>query len=324
MNIEYRFSQVEYEQYLHSLKQYFNELEIECEQNSDHIYFQITRQYATELQAYLGDKLFSKSSNQKSILSSSDRRATKYLDFVEAYRLVRYQYSRYGQFKRSYTEAVYSSFIAEVLRYMHEHVHSPLHIMDAGCGPSRLSYEFSTIFHNAQIDLIDYSIINLFFAWRLISSGKDVSVPYRIFNDNWKEDGDDTGLLHIKAKNNTNTNLIIADLSSLQWKQPIALYDLVVSNHALNLLHNPKQVIESLIDQVKTGGFIIISDLLGWKENRPKARREFPDGKAFYHFFNNNSRIKVIEYFSGGPYCEEVNSERIDTYVNHFIVLQKL
>lgn len=323
MNIEYRFPASEYGPYMNGLTKYLDDVEIDCERNHDHLYFKTTLEYVNEIRTCFGLSGSDTSIDTDTSRILGDRRSSKYIDFVEAYRLIKYQYSRYSQTKCSYTEAVYAPFLSEALRHLHPYSQEPLRILDAGCGPSRLSYEFSSLFPNSNIDLIDYSAINLFFAWRLISSGSDVCIPYRQFHHDWMNEEGDTGLLEIKAKANSNIKLIAADLSKEEAFQQAGLYDLVVSNHAINLLPDPKKVMEKLISQVKPNGYMMISDLLGWKENRPMNRRDFPDGATLYRFFEENINVKIIDYFSGGPYCEEVNAERMDIYKNHFIVLQK-
>ncbi|WNQ09661.1 hypothetical protein MJA45_18775 [Paenibacillus aurantius] len=312
-------------EYINHISNYLMRTQKECNTNINHRYFQITNEYLNEIRLCLGEIIFP-DANEESIKSfSGDSKALKYLNITEAYRLIRYQYSRYSQHKQSYTDGVYSSFIAEILRYMHRNIEKSISILDAGSGPSRLAYELSSIFTNSKIDLIDYSIFNLFFAWKLICSGEDVRIPYRIFRDIWEvgEDYSDTEVMTITSKANNNIFFKVNDLNDIQWDNEDGFYDLIVSNHALNLTVNPKRVSEKLIDVTRQDGFILISDLLGWKENRPISRRDFPDGAEMLNYFKLNKRVRVVDYFSGGPYLEEVSAERYNFYKNHLIILQK-
>jgi SAM-dependent methyltransferase len=323
LKIEILMSRDERLSYCSLVDEYLQQLIVECEEQDGHVYFQTTLAFARELRTLLGQSDYFQLERGRDTELTGGRKAVKYIDFMRAYRLVKYQYSRYSQLRRSYTEAVYASFVAETLRFMHHKCGEQLKIMDAGCGPSRLTYEYTDLFPHSEIHLYDYSIVNLYFAWRLISSGKGLKVPYRIFSNGEPLAAPDTALLHIPPKTNPNVLYRICDLSRHEFLEAKDPYDLIVANHSINLTFSPKQTIERLVGQMKPGGYMILSDLLGWKESRPLSSRDFPDGHSFYYYFRNHPQLNVLDYFMGGPYCEEVNEERMDTYVNHFIVLQK-
>lgn len=69
-----------------------------CEQNNENIYFKVNARYIQEI-----EELLSKENRNNSDVDfvNFDDKTIKYLDFVEAYRLTRYQFSRYSDIHKS-------------------------------------------------------------------------------------------------------------------------------------------------------------------------------------------------------------------------------
>jgi|SRR3989338_11402343 len=112
--------------YFAFFKQYLEEQEKLCIKNNKHLYFQTTLWYVKKFKKYVkNNEVFKKE-------ISFDRRAIKYLDFVESYRLVKYQYSRHSNLRRSLTEGVYSSIILAIIKEYKNKLTEPIKIMDAG------------------------------------------------------------------------------------------------------------------------------------------------------------------------------------------------
>ena len=319
MKFNFIMNQEEKKSYLNQLNMYLTKEKEKCEEFKDNKFFITTKDFIDELEKNVCmEKL-----DEDAV--SFDRRAKKYLNFVEAYRLARYQYSKYSDKRKSMVEGVYSAMIAEIIKEKKKKVFDNIRIMDVGCGPSRMGMEMAEIFENASIDLFDFSIINLFLAQKIISGNQFVHLPYRSFCDDLdKTSQSDIDLLSIKGIGAKNVNFNIIDLSKGLERIDNNSYEIITATHSLNLLPDPKKVILELIDKLNEDGILVISDLLGWKEDRDEKRRIFSDRSSFYQFFDKLETVEIIEFYSGGPYCEEVNQERVDQYINHLIVLKKV
>lgn len=317
--IRIHLSEGEKKAYFAYLNKYLNKEILKAAQNQENLYFKQAKKDLEEI-------LSRYSQEAPTIRNYFERRAIKYIDILESYKLVKYQFSRYSDLKKSLSEAVYSTIALEAVRNLKNREGEKLNISDIGCGPSRFAYEMIDFFPNAKIELYDFSITNLFLAQKLLCSGKEVVVPIRnirnIGNTIERNIGD-TMLIKIPAKESKNISL---NLCNLENQLPLKdnSYDLINSTHCINLLSNPDKIILNLIEKLRKEGILITSDLLGWKEDRPRDKRKFFDGVEFYNFFNRLKGTKMLTYWYGGPYIEELNSERQDHYINHMVVLQRL
>ena len=100
-------------------------------------------------------------------------------------------------------------------------------------------------------------------------------------------------------------------------------FDVITSVHSVNLLTDPLYTIERMTQALNPGGILVISDLLGWKENRDNSRRIFSCAESMRRELQNISGITLVHYEQGGPYCEWMNDERYDIYTNHLFILVK-
>ncbi|MBU2616031.1 MAG: class I SAM-dependent methyltransferase [Nanoarchaeota archaeon] len=301
--------------YFFYLREYTLEQKKICLQNKNHPYFRLLSKHINEI-----NKIFKHPNENK--IGQFNRRAIKYLDILESYRLVKYQYSKYSTLKKSFTESVYSGVVLDILRYMASSQNKQLKIADIGCGPSRITYELLDFFPQATFDLFDFSITNLFFANKLLCEGTNVEIPIRVLSDFSSKKSRDIEIIKIKGKKSTNVNLNLCDLES---DSPLKeKYDLIVAINSINLIDSPDLFIEKVISKLNKKGILVISDLMGWKEDRAISRRIFSDGKSFYDFFAKRKDVKLLSYWYGGPYCEEFNSERYDNYISHTVFLKKI
>ena len=120
-----------------------------------------------------------------------------------------------------------------------------------------------------------------------------------------------------------NAKVDLFDFSEDVTKAVDKKYDMIVASHSINLFIDPQKTIEQLVSCLKTDGVMVMADLFGWKEDREKERRVFYDGESFGRYMKELDTVEVIDVFRVGPYCEEVNAERIDSYVSHIVVLEK-
>ena len=283
-----------------------------CDSNPN-LYSETTKSHA----CFLLENLNKITQNIPKDVQTYKKRDMKYNDFVEAYRLAKYQYSKYSQLKKSLTEGVYSTIILEILKHM-PNDGSTLKFLDCGCGPSRTVYELSSLYKNAEFTLLDFSLINLYFAYTLISSGNKLSVPTRNFTTD-----NDCFLLDIVGKKQRNVQYRVFNMDEFDYRIFDTKFDVITSVHSVNLLSNPLQTIERMTQALNPGGILVISDLLGWKENRDNSRRIFSCAESMKNELQNISGTTLVHYEQGGPYCEWMNDERYDVYTNHLFILVK-
>lgn len=288
-----------------------NELKY-CDSNPN-LYSETTKSHA----CFLLENLNKIAQNLPKDVQSYKKRDMKYNDFVEAYRLAKYQYSKYSQLKKSLTEGVYSTIVLEILKHMPNNS-SALKFLDCGCGPSRTVYELSSIYKNAEFTLLDFSLINLYFAYTLISSGNKLSIPTRNFTPS-----NDCFLLNIAGKKQDNVNYHVFNMDEFGPEIFDTKFDVITSVHSVNLLTDPLYTIKCMVQALNPGGILVISDLLGWKENRENRRRVFSCADSMVFELEKIPNITLIHYEQGGPYCEWMNDERYDVYTNHLFILKK-
>lgn len=296
--------------YLNELKCYLNNEAIYCKKNKNE-YSTITLKYINEI---LDDQNFHYIT-PNIVQRKYNARDFKYNNFIESYRLIKYQYSKYSNLHESLVDGVYSSIVLEILKNTLKH--NITNILDCGSGPSRLTYELSFFFPKASFTLLDFSYINLFFAKKLLTQGGTLSVPYKAFNDR------DTEIMAIRNKNIASIYPFVFNLDNLGEATFQNNFDIITSCHCVNLLSNPLKTIKEMANLLRKGGILVISDLLGWKENRETLRRVFYNKKEFFSKISAIRGLKPLHIETGGPYCEKVNAERFDIYTNHFIVLKK-
>ncbi len=300
------------ESYLYQLKEYLDKEQQYCLSNPNG-YSKITIPYINEIKNEI-DSFFPKESEKEKAPDRYEKRDFKYNDFIEAYRLIKYQYSKYSNTYKSLVEGVYSSVVLEILKNKPQTVHN---ILDCGCGPSRLTYELSCFYPEADFTLLDFSYINLFFAEKLLTSGQDLVIPVKAFESS------DINNIIIKTKTIKKLNRYIFNLDELSPDSFNNKFDIITASHSVNLLTDPLKTVSVMARLLKPNGIMVISDLLGWKENRNNLRRVFYNKECFFEKISKIPDLTVLHKESGGPYCEEVNAERYDFYTNHFIVLRK-
>lgn len=298
-------------EYLHELKSYLvKELDY-CNHNSNG-YSKLTIEYIKEILSELPEKIGTDVDND--YVHGYAKRDFKYNNFIEAYRLIKYQYSKYSNRYFSLVEGVYASIILEILKQKKTEVRN---VLDCGCGPSRLTYELSTFYQDACFDLLDFSYINLFFANKILKQKGCFLIPSKSFGS------DDIEHIEIATKSVDKLNSYIFNLDDLSVDTFDYKFDIITASHTVNLLSDPLKTVNTMVKILNKGGIMVIADLLGWKENRDMSRRVFYNREVFFEKISAISGVTVLHKESGGPYCEEVNAERYDIYTNHFIVLQR-
>jgi len=251
----------------------------------------------------------------------NDNKTKKYFDWVEIFRLIKFQYCRYSNRLVSYTESTYSSIPLLITKLIKDR-EIKIKALDMGCGPGRIMTELSDLYQNSFFYGIDYSFPVLYFANRIVTEGSILEFPDRILSDFDEPQKNDYASMTIKGFSRNNVQFGIADISE---KLPFDdnSFDLVTATNSLNLSRDPDLSFNEAVRVTKKSGLIVVADLLGWKMDREPKRRIFADGASFYSYFKKRKDIEVIEYFYGGPYCEEYNGERMDVFVQHTICIRK-
>ena len=298
--------------YLEYLIRYLEE-ELDYCNNNKNVYSESTKKHIM----FLLDNIKKIHLKPSTIKKSFNKRDMKYNNFVEAYRLAKYQYSKYSQLQKGYTDAVYSTIVLEILRQKPE-TNAPMKFLDCGCGPSRVVYELSDFYKNSEFLLLDFSLINLYFAHTLISSGEKLSVPTRNFVPD-----SDCFLMQITSKERHNVNYRVFNMDDFSPEAFDTKFDVITTVHSVNLLTDPLRTVKNMTRALKPGGILVISDLLGWKENRENSRRIFSCADVMKKTLLSIPDTQMIHYEQGGPYCEWMNDERYDIYTNHLFILKK-
>jgi len=133
----------------------------------------------------------------------NDNKTKKYFDWVEIFRLIKFQYGRYSNRLVSYTESTYSSIPLLITKLIKDR-DSSIKALDMGCGPGRILTELSGLYRNSFFYGIDYSLPMLYFANRIVTGDKTLMFPDRVlgnFDEPPKKDYDD---MVIKGFNRDN------------------------------------------------------------------------------------------------------------------------
>lgn len=263
-----------------------------------------------------------KISKEREFKYSNDNKVKKYFDWVEIFRLIKFQFSRYSNLKRSYTEAAYSTVPLMIINHLEHGTGGKLKILDAGCGPGRILLELSKLFPQSDLLGVDYSLPMLYFADKILKGTDEVRIPIRKMGRFEETVDKDYTYLTLPGFGRKNINLGVVNLSEEPPFQD-GEFDLITAVNSLNLLKDPSKSFGDLLRVLKRGGLVVIADLLGWKLDRELERRVFADGARFYSYFEKLKDVEILDYFYGGPYCEEYNEERMDVFTQHIICLRR-
>ena len=241
-----------------------------------------------------------------------ERKIDKYTEWFEVFRLVYYQYGRYSNQRRGLSEGLYSTVLHLAVKHSNS---TPSAIVDIGCGPGRLAGELALLFPAAYTLGLDYSLLSLILARRIVNGKGVVVIPRRSV----REEGI-SELLDINGWALPAVEFGLYDLMA-DYRMP-RLFDLVVCANTLNLLPNPLLGLEHLARLLAPNGVLVVADLLGWRIDRTKEQTALPTRSTIERYLSHLG-MNIIESFCGGPYVEEENCERVNVYTEHFLVARK-
>ena len=168
-------------------------------------------------------------------------------------------------------------------------------------------------FNNAASKYLNFSVIQRFFALKIVSFLKDLNIP----EGEWIDLGSGTGLLadeienifskkkvcrldfsqKMLSQNKPSSKKLLWDLNN-GLPPAIDNYSLIVSNFCIHWLNNPSEILRKWFNKLKSGGYLIISCPTNkcfpeWKDTCRKINSEysgldFPDAEEFERLFKSN------------------------------------
>lgn len=252
---------------------------------------------------------FDKTCYKQSAELKHERKIEKYNTWVEVYRLANYHFSRYTSNNTSYSEGLFSTLLALNNMYIHDKNISDVGII--GCGPGRSVLDFSLAYPNATIYGLDYSLLSLVLAKKIVSSNEE---KIEIIKRN-----DEVVIDEINGFNRNNCKWGMFDLTKSKLKNK---FDIVVCSNVINLMPNHKEALQKIYDMLKYDGYIIYADLTGWRLDRKLEQQLLCSKKVIKENFESFG-FKTIECFDGGPYIEKDNQDNFAFYKQTYYIGKK-
>lgn len=249
---------------------------------------------------------FKENCDIQSVAVKHERKIEKYNNWVEVYRLANYHFSKYTSNNTSYSEGLFSTLIALNSMYIHDKTISDVGII--GCGPGRSVLDFSLVYPNSTIYGLDYSLLSLILAKKIVSSNKK---GIEIIKRN-----DEVVIDKVDGFNRKNCKWGMFDLTKSKLKNK---FDIVVCSNVINLMPNHKVAIQKIYDMLKPNGYIIYADLTGWRLDRKLEQQLLCNKKAIKETFECFG-FKTIECFDGGPYIEKDNQDNFAFYKQTYYI----
>lgn len=249
---------------------------------------------------------FDKNCYKQSVESKHERKIEKYNNWVEVYRLANYHFSRYISNNTSYSEGLFSTLLALNNMYIHDKNISDIGII--GCGPGRSVLDFSLAYPNATIYGLDYSLLSLVLAKKIVSSNeKRIKIIKR---------NDEVVIDEINGFNKQNCKWGMFDLTKSNL---VKKFDIVVCSNVVNLMPNHKEALKKIYDMLRPNGYIIYADLTGWRLDRKLEQQLLCNKNAIKENFENFD-FETIECFDGGPYIEKDNQDNFAFYKQTYYI----
>lgn len=267
------------------------------------LHYEVVKKLLEEARAEIDN--FNKSFYGKNETLKHERKIEKYNHWVEVYRLANYHFSRYISNNTSYSEGLFSTLLA--LNNMYIHDKNILDVGIIGCGPGRSVLDFSLAYPNATIYGLDYSLLSLVLAKKIVSSNEEAEIIKR---------NDDVVIDKINGFNRKNCKWGMFDLTKSKLKNK---FDIVVCSNVINLMPNHKVALKKIYDMLKPNGYIIYADLTGWRLDRKLEQQLLCNKKSIKEAIESLG-FKTIECFDGGPYIEKDNQDNFAFYKQTYYI----
>lgn len=274
------------------------------------IHASIVESYYLELKEIVNQLLLSSDSAKEYNLYHYDRKKDKYTSWVEVMRLALFQYERFTPGGLALSEGLYSSIVMSAAMWNTKKLEK---IVVLGCGPGRSVLDFSKLYPSCEIEGLDYSLLSLMLAEKIICGSKEVPILRRdVFSDNYSE------ILNVPGMNRKNVKFGLIDLS----QDDIPKADMIICSNVLNLLPNHNFSIGQIYKSLNSGGILVFADLLGWRLDREKERKGIRTKERISSLFSEAGFV-TLEQFEGVPYIESESLDQYYFYKEHFYIGRK-
>lgn len=242
-----------------------------------------------------------------------ERKIEKYTSWIEVLRLIKYQYGRYSDLHKSYSEGLYSTLCMLCATYLQNSRKKEIAVV--GCGPGRTVADIAIMYPHCMVYGLDYSLLSLVVAKKILGdSDGDFYIPYRDTNN----ESSITSIMSIRSLGLHNVRLGLFDLMDVNSNQ----YDLIVCSNTVNLMPDHKIAVANLASMLNENGIIIFADLVGWRMDRSVSQTKMHSMKAIITLFEENE-FDTLDYFKGGPYVEDETEDTKTEYMEYFYVGRK-
>lgn len=267
-------------------------------------HYKVVKELLAEAQIEIDD--FNKDYDEHGLTLKHERKIEKYNNWVEVYRLANYHFSKYTSNNTSYSEGLFSTLLALNNMYIHDENISDIGII--GCGPGRSVLDFSLAYPSATIYGLDYSLLSLVLAKKIVSSNKKgIEIIRR---------DDEVVIDKVNGFDRKNCKWGMFDLTKSTLKNK---FDIVVCSNVINLMPNHKLALKKIYDMLKPNGYIIYADLTGWRLDRKLEQQLLCNKKSIKKAIEDCS-FMTIECFDGGPYIEKDNQDNFAFYKQTYYI----
>ncbi len=271
---------------------------------------EIIRSYLIELISKVDEMLVDFSLQGKAEEITYDRKRDKYTCWAEVLRLALFQYERFAVGGFSLTEGLYASLLMSAAIWQGS---QPQKITILGCGPGRSALDFSRLYPESEIIGLDYSLLSLLLAEKIVCGKDDVPLLRRdVLSPDYSE------VIYVPGMNRKNVYFGVIDLG----KDKIPMSDMIVCSNVINLLPDHRGAIARIYDSLREGGLVVFADLLGWRLDRTQAQKELMSSKHIETLFAE-AGFRRLEQFDGVPYIESESMDQYTFYKEHFYIGRK-
>lgn len=244
-----------------------------------------------------------------SVNALPDRKTEKYTEWPEVMRLAFFQYEKFTTRKKATSEGLYATLLALAQIWGNSERYENIVVL--GCGPGRSVLDFARAYPKAQVKGLDYSLLSLIIADKIIcSKGGQTILRRDVHSSNLISEK-----LFVQGFGLTNVELLLGDM--IKDKCPKG--DLVICSNTINLLPDHSAAVRSLVESINQDGILIYADLVGWRIDRNKERTILQNDEAIRKEFESVG-MTTLDSFSGVPYIETESDDQRCIYDEHIYV----
>ena len=239
---------------------------------------------------------------------SLEMKTEKYTHWVETMRLAFFQYSRFTEKKYARSEALYSTLCSLAMTWDNGKARD---IVVPGCGPGRSVLDLARLYPTANVIGLDYSLLALMLGDQIVCGNGETYLLQRAIDSGERI----SRLYTVKGFGLANASFGITNLISC----PIPACDMMICSNTVNLLPDHKDAVKKIADAIRPEGIVVFADLVGWRLDRQRKRRQLYDDVSIKNTFEECGFI-TLDMFSGVPYIESESDDQETCYNEHFYV----